>query len=55
MESPVGFAELEHTTGTCGDRPPVFVDEPVVKPAEEDQIVQIRGSSLGPMDNMMDL
>ncbi len=35
--------------------PAVFVDKPVVKPAEEDQIVQIGGSAFRPVDNVVNL
>ena len=35
--------------------PAVFVDKPVMKPAEEGQIVQIGGSAFRPVDNVMDL
>jgi hypothetical protein len=35
--------------------PAVFVDETVVKPAEKNQIVQIRFSALAPVLNVMDL
>jgi hypothetical protein len=35
--------------------PPVFVEVPVVKPAEEDQIVQIGGPAFRPVDNVMNL
>jgi hypothetical protein len=55
VEGPVGFAKLEDPTRTGGDKPSVFMNKPVVKPAEEDQIVQIGGSAFRPVDNMMNL
>ncbi len=55
VESPVGFAKLQVSVGTRGDIPAVFVEVPVVKPAEEDEIVQIGGSAFRPVNNMVDL
>ena len=33
----------------------VFVDKPVMKPAEQNQVVQVGGTALGPVLNVMDL
>ena len=41
--------------GIPGDTPVVFVDKPVVERAEKDQIVEVGGSSLSPMLNVVDL
>ncbi len=52
---PVGFAELEAPVVAGGDVPVVFVNKPVMKPAEKDQVVQIGGPTLGPVLNVMGL
>ncbi|MCZ6456679.1 MAG: hypothetical protein O6650_05455, partial [Actinobacteria bacterium] len=35
--------------------PSVFVDKPVMKPAEQNQVVQIGGPTVGPVLNVVDL
>ncbi len=41
--------------GIPGDMPAVFVDKPVMKTAEENQIVQICAATLGPVLDVVDL
>lgn len=55
VEGPVGFAELEVTAGTLGDMPLVSMDEPVVKPAKNNQVVQVGLSALAPGNDVVDL
>ena len=45
----VGSPEDGFAVSVVFDRPSVLMEEPVVVTAEEDQIVQIGGSSIGPM------
>ena len=35
--------------------PAVFVDKPVMKPAEQNQVVQVGGPAVGPVLNVVDL
>ena len=35
--------------------PAVFVDKPVMKPAEQNQVVQVGGPTVGPVSNVVDL
>ena len=35
--------------------PVVFVDKPVMKPAEQNQVVQVGGPTVGPVLNVVDL
>ena len=51
---PVGSAE-DSFVGWSGDMPVVTVDQPVMNPAEEYQIVEVGGSSYRPGDDVMDL
>ncbi len=53
--SPVGFAELELVVVVSGDVPVVFMEKPVMKPAEKDQVVQIGGPTPGPVLNVVNL
>jgi hypothetical protein len=49
----IWFAE-DGAPGLVGfDLPSVFVEEPVVVSAEEDQIVQIGGSTISPVSDVM--
>lgn len=50
---PVGFAEYGFV-GWSGDVPALFVYEPVVVSADEDQIVQVCGSSVCPVLSVVD-
>ena len=49
VDASVGFPEYGFAVSVVFDRPSVFMEEPVVVTAEEDQIVQIGWSSIGPM------
>ena len=49
VDASVGFPEDGFGVSVVFDRPSVFVEEPVVVSAEEDQIFQVGGSSIGPM------
>jgi hypothetical protein len=49
VDASVGFPEDGFAVSVVFDRPSVFMQEPVVVTTEEDQIVQIGGSSIGPM------
>jgi hypothetical protein len=51
----VGSVEFEVWSSVVGDGPAVLVEEPVVVSAEEDEIVEVGGASVGPVDDMMDL
>ncbi len=53
--SPVGSAELEAPVAAGGDVPVVFVNKPVMKPTEKDQVVQVGGPTLGPVLDVMNL
>jgi hypothetical protein len=53
--SPVGFAELEGPVVAGGDVPVVFVEKPVMKPAEKNQVVQIGDPTLGPVLDVVSL
>ncbi len=52
---PVGFAELEAPVAAGGDMPVVFMEKTVMKPTEEDQVVQIGDPTLRPVLNVMSL
>ena len=49
----VGFTKHVFGVSVVFDRPSVLMKEPVVVSAEEDEIVQIGGSSIGPMGLVM--
>lgn len=51
---PVGAAEYSGV-GWAGDVPAVFVDPPVVDSTQEDEVVKIGGSAVGPGDDVVDL
>ena len=53
--SPVGSAELEAPVAAGGDVPVVFMEKTVMKPTEEDQVVQIGGTTLRPVLDVMNL
>ena len=53
--SPVGFAKLEAPVVAGGDVPVVFVNKPVTKPAEKDQVVQVGGPTMRPVLNVVNL
>lgn len=55
VEGPVGFPKLETTIIALGDMPSVFVDKPVVKPTQQDQIVEIGFVTLAPGDDVVNL
>ncbi len=41
--------------GWAGDMPTVLVDEPMMKPAKKDQVVEVGPTPIGPMLLVMDL
>jgi hypothetical protein len=55
VEGPVGSAKLELVVLAGGDVPVVFVNKPVMKPTEKDQVVQVGGPTLGPVLNVVNL
>ncbi len=55
VEGPVGSAKLELVVLAGGDVPVVFVNKPVMKPAEKDQVVQIGGPTPRPVLNVVNL
>lgn len=52
---PIGSAKYNPIVGISGDVPSVFVNKPVMEPAEQNQIVQIGGPTLGPVLDVVDL
>ena len=55
VDAVVGSAEHEPAVSGVGDGPAVVVEEPVVVSTQQDQIVEVGGASVGPVDDMMDL
>ena len=52
---PVWSAEHRLVSRLSGDVPAVFVDKPVMRPAEQNQVVQVGGPTVGPVLNVVDL
>ncbi len=53
--SPIGSTEHHLVVGITRDVPTVLVNKPVVKTTQQDQIVEVGGSTLSPMLDVMDL
>lgn len=53
--SPVGSAKDKPVSGVDGYVPLAFVEESMMEPAQQDQIVQIGPASIGPVLDVMDL
>ena len=51
----VGVVPGDVVVGITGDGPFVFVDEPMVKTAQGDEIVEVGWSSVGPVHDVVDL
>lgn len=53
VDPPVGSTECQFPLRVAFDCPPVFVEEPVVEPAQQDQVFEVCGPAIGPMLNVM--
>ena len=54
IDGSVGFREYEATLGTQ-DGPSVFVEEPMMEPTQQDQIVKVGGPTPRPVDDVMSM
>ena len=50
IDAPVRFAEDRAPARVVPDRPSMFVQEPVMVSAQQDEIAQVGGATIGPVD-----